>query len=202
MNNIKIMKIISVIIIMAIFFICLLNKDYKKQKNGNNKNIQEIEKYILNVKSYRAKIEVTTSSNKNANYYKFEQEVRENEFCKQITISPKELEGMRMTYENGILKIENTKYNLSIIYNDYKYITDNSLFLTSFIQGYKEAKKQEIEEKDNKIKMSYNSNVNKYNYKQVLYIDRASLNPINLQIFDINNSKKIDIIYTEIELNI
>ena len=109
---------------------------------------------------------------------------------------------MQLTYENGVLRIENTRYNLSKIYEDYPYITTNSLFLTSFIEGYRNSGISQIYEEDNKVKMIYDSKINKYNYKQILYINKSTLAPENLQIFDINNSLKIDIIYNEIELNI
>ena len=50
--------------------------------------------------------------------------------------------------------------------------------------------------------MSYISKINKYNNKQILYINKANLEPENLQVYDINNELKVDIKYNEIELNI
>ena len=91
---------------------------------------------------------------------------------------------------------------MSQIYENYPYISTNSLFLTSFIEGYRNADEKEITQEDEKIQMSYISKVNKYNNKQILYINKASLEPQNLQVYDINNALKVDIIYNEIELNI
>ena len=198
----KILAFIIIVIITLLICNFFIKTNYKTKESGNNKNIQEIEQYILNVTSYKAKIKVTVSSNKNANFYEFEQEVRGQSYSRQLALSPDSLSGMEIIYENGVITLQNTKYNLSQIYENYPYISTNSLFLTSFIEGYRNADEKEITQKDEKIQMSYISKVNKYNNKQILYINKASLEPQNLQVYDINNALKVDIIYNEIELNI
>ena len=198
-------KILSfIIIIIVALLICnfFVKTNYKTEQNGNNKNIQEIEQYILNVTSYKAKINVTVSSNKNANFYEFEQEVRGQSYSKQLALSPDSLAGMEIIYENGVITIQNTQYSLSNIYENYPFISTNSLFLTSFIEGYRNSDSKKIAEVDGKIQMSYISKINKYNNKQILYINKAKLEPENLQVYDINNELKVDIKYNEVELNI
>lgn len=193
-----------IIIIIVILLICnfFIKSNYKTEQNGNNKNIQEIEQYILNVTSYKAKINVTVSSNKNANFYEFKQEVRGQSYSKQLALSPDSLAGMEIIYENGVITIQNTQYSLSNIYENYPFISTNSLFLTSFIEGYRNSESKKIEEVNGKIQMSYISKINKYNNKQILYINKENLEPENLQVFDMNNELKVDIKYSEIELNI
>ena len=198
----KILAFIILVIVTLLICNFFIKTNYKTKESGNNKSIQEIEQYILNVTSYKAKIKVTVSSNKNANFYEFEQEVRGQSYSRQLALSPDSLSGMEIIYENGVLTLQNTKYNLSQIYENYPYISTNSLFLTSFIEGYRNADEKEITQEDEKIQMSYISKVNKYNNKQILYINKASLEPQNLQVYDINNALKVDIIYNEIELNI
>ena len=198
----KILAFIIIVIITLLICNFFIKTNYKTKESGNNKSIQEIEQYILNVSSYKAKIKVTVSSNKNANFYEFEQEVRGQSYSRQLALSPDSLSGMEIIYENGVITLQNTKYNLSQIYENYPYISTNSLFLTSFIEGYRNADEKEITQEDEKIQMSYISKVNKYNNKQILYINKASLEPQNLQVYDINNALKVDIIYNEIELNI
>ena len=198
----KILAFIIIVIITLLICNFFIKTNYKTKESGNNKSIQEIEQYILNVTSYKAKIKVTVSSNKNANFYEFEQEVRGQSYSRQLALSPDSLSGMEIIYENGVITLQNTKYNLSQIYENYPYISTNSLFLTSFIEGYRNADEKEITQEDEKIQMSYISKVNKYNNKQILYINKASLEPQNLQIYDINNGLKEDIIYKEIKIKI
>ncbi len=195
------------IIVVAICSILLILKNfiktnYKKEESGNNKNIEEIEEYILNINSYKAKIKVTVKSNKNVNFYEFEQEVKFPQTATQIATSPESLEGIKIAYKDGILEITNTQFNLSKIYKDYPYVSDNIMFLTSFLEGYKTAEDKEIIEENDKIVMSYKKEKNKYTNKQKLYINKSTLKPENLQIYDINNDCRVDIVYNEIEFNI
>lgn len=195
------------IIVVAICSILLILKNfiktnYKKEESGNNKNIKEIEEYILNINSYKAKIKVTVKSNKNVNFYEFEQEVKFPQTATQIATSPESLEGIKIAYKDGILEITNTQFNLSKIYKDYPYVSDNIMFLTSFLEGYKTAEDKEIIEENDKIVMSYKKEKNKYTNKQKLYINKSTLKPENLQIYDINNDCRVDIVYNEIEFNI
>lgn len=198
----KILYFIIIIIVTLLVCNFFIKSNYKTEQNGNNKNIQEIEQYILNVTSYKAKVNVTVSSNKNANFYEFEQEVKGQSYSKQLALSPESLAGMEIIYDNGIITIQNTKKNLSNIYEDYPFVSTNSLFLTSFIEGYRNSDSKKITEVDEKIQMSYISSINKYNNKQILYINKSNLEPENLLVYDINNELKVDIKYTEIELNI
>lgn len=195
------------IIVVAICSILLILKNfiktnYKKEESGNNKNIEEIEEYILNINSYKAKIKVTVKSNKNVNFYEFEQEVKFPQTVTQIATAPESLEGIKIAYKDGILEITNTQFNLSKIYKDYPYVSDNIMFLTSFLEGYKTAEDKEIIEENDKIVMSYKKEKNKYTNKQKLYINKSTLKPENLQIYDINNDCRVDIVYNEIEFNI
>ena len=198
----KILAFILIIIITLLICNFFVKTNYKTEENGNNKNIQEIEQYILNVTSYKAKINVTISSNKNANFYEFEQEVTSGSYSKQRAISPESLYGMEIIYENGVITIKNTQYNLSNIYENYPLVSSNFLYLTSFIEGYRSSENRTIKQVDGKIQMSYTPKINKYNNKQILYINKSSLKPENLQVYDINNELKVDIKYNEIELNI
>lgn len=203
MKKWKVWIIIILILIVVSLIITKIftNKPYKNIQNGNNKSIQEIEEYILNIKSYRAKLNVQVKSNKNENNYIITQEVREN-FEKQEVLEPNEIAGLQMTYSEGNLEIKNTKLNLSKIYTDYPKISENSLFLTEFTERYREATNKEIKESDGKIIMNIKNEKNMYNTAQKLYIDRAKLKPEKLEIIDANNNAKVYILYNEIEINI
>ncbi len=203
MKKWKVWLIIILILILISIIVTKIftNKPYKNIQNGNNKSIKEIEEYILNIKTYRAKLSVQVKSNKNENNYIIMQEVKEN-YEKQEALEPKEIEGMQMTYQEGNLEIKNTKLNLSKIYTDYPKISENSLFLTEFITRYSESTNKEIKEADGKIIMQIKNEKNIYNTAQKLYINRANLKPEKLEIIDVNNNTKVYILYNEIEINI
>ena len=198
----KIFVFIVIIIVIILIFNFFIKTNYKIQQTGNNKSIKEIEQYILNIASYKANVKISIISNKNTNFYEFEQVVSGQSYSRQLVLSPSSLAGMEIIYEDGTITLKNTKYNLSRIYNNNPYVSTNSLFLTSFIEGYRNAETKEIVEIDGKIQMSFLSKINRYNYRQILYIDKSNLEPKKLQVYDINNELKVNRIYNEIELNI
>lgn len=196
----NIMIIWAVALLIIILIIIFPKNDNKNIINGNNKNIQEIEEYLLNINSYKAKIEVKVKSNKNENTYILKQQVKDN-MCTQEVIEPKSMEGTKITYKEGTLEIKNTDLNISKIYENYPYISKNSLFLNDFINEYKNNGKKEIEEKDGTIIMKIETE-ERYNKKQNLYIDKQNLKPKTLEIIDMNENTRVNITYNEIELNI
>lgn len=193
--------ILGLIIISVIVTKIFTNKPYKKIQNGNNKSIQEIEEYILNIKSYKAKLNIQVKSNKNENNYIITQEVKENYEMQEVQ-EPSEISGLQMTYSDGNLEIKNTKLNLNKIYTEYPKISENSLFLTEFISIYEKTESKEIRESDGKIIMTVKNQKNTYNTTQRLYINKSNLKPEKLEITDTNNNAKVYILYNEIEINI
>ena len=191
--------IVMTFIITVIFF---LKSNYKNNKIGNNKSIEEIESYILNIKSYKATLNVNVKNNRNENNYKFIQEVT-NEYEKQTTLEPDEIKGLEMIFKNGTLEIKNTELNLSKIYQNYPNVSENNLFLTQFLQRYQneEEENKSIEITDeNKIIMKIKTDKNKYDVTQMLYVNMKDLKPERLEILDNNNNTKVYILYSEIEI--
>lgn len=215
MGKIKINKkiiipiILFIVLVLTIIVIFLLKNDNKISNSVNNignKSLEEIEKYILNISSYNAELEVTVESNKNTNKYLLEQQYSANSF-KQVVREPSNIEGLEIIYENNNLKINNTKLNLSNIYENYNYIAGNFLSLDSFIEDYK--KEKESQSKNYAIKSENNyvimevklSNGNKYASYKKLYIDRNTGNIAKLVIQDINKKNLVYILYSKIEIN-
>lgn len=208
-RKILICLIVVIIILLIIFLINFIKKDYKNKNIGNNitsKTIDEVEKYICNISSYDATIDVTIHSNKNINKYMLKQTHRENEGQHEDTqevIEPENLKGIKFIYKNGTLEIQNTKLELRKIYSDYPYIENNNLWLSSFLKEYKQAEKdctQVIEENEEiKLTLIIKEN-NRIQYKE-LFLDKKTAKPTKLLIEDNNKNPIIYILYSEIEVN-
>ena len=197
----KLALVILIILIITIGLIILKNV-IKKTKIGNNMNSQEIVDYILNIKSYKSNINVQVNSNKNKNKYVLEQEYNTENGSVQIVIEPSNIAGTKIVLKDENLKVENTKLNLSQIFENYKGLEDNSLDLICFIQDYKASDKSDYDENEKEIIMkTKNSNKNKYNQNKVLYIDKKNKLPTKLIIEDNNQNMTINIQYTSIEIN-
>ena len=200
-QNKRILTIIATLLI--ILLIIFLINYYKNRNTGNNiinKTLEEVEDYILNISSYKAKLEVTINSNKNTNKYLLTQIHNKDEDIQEI-ILPENIKGIKLVYKGNTLTIQNTMLDLQKIYNDYPYIENNNLWLNSFIEEYKIAKNKKISNKDDNIVLQIEINADsKIKYKE-LYIDTKTGKPTKLLIQDNNKKSIIYILYNEIELN-
>ena len=198
--------IILAITIISVYFINKNNKIFNKNFNiGNNitsKSIQEIEQYILNISSYEAKAEVMIESNKNINKYVLKQEYNNSGKIEQIVLEPSNIEGLTISYNEGNLTINNTKLNLQTVYNNYKYVVDNNLWLNSFIKDYRESNNKSISENSDYIVMTVDiSDSNNYGKIKILYINKTRGNPEKMLIQDKNQKNMVYILYSEIRIN-
>ena len=198
--------IILAITIISVYFINKNNKIFNKNFNiGNNitsKSIQEIEQYILNISSYEAKAEVMIESNKNINKYVLKQEYNNSGKIEQIVLEPSNIEGLTISYNEGNLTINNTKLNLQTVYNNYKYVVDNNLWLNSFIKDYRESNNKSISENSDYIVMTVDlSDSNNDGKIKILYINKTTGNPEKMLIQDKNQKNMVYILYSEIRIN-
>ena len=205
-NLIIFICIILAITIITVYFINknnkIFNKNYIIGNNITSKSIQEIEQYILNISSYEAKAEVTIESNKNINKYVLQQKYNNSGKIEQIVLEPSTIEGLTILYNERNLTINNTKLNLQTVYNNYKYVVDNNLWLNSFIKDYKESNNKSISENSENIVMTVDiSNSNNYGKVKILYINKATGNPEKMLIQDKNQKNMVYILYNEIRIN-
>ncbi len=184
------------ITIGIIFFIIFRTNMSKNSKTGNNTNSQEIIDYILNINSYETEIQVEVNSNKNTNKYRIKENYKSSNESSQEILEPSNIAGVKITKKDNQLKIENTSLKLSNIYENYKYVSDNSLDLSSFIKDYKEDKKANWKEENNHIIMQTENNEK----AKKLIIDKETKKPKELQIEDRNKKTMVYISYNEINI--
>lgn len=210
MKNKKIIFIsILILAVVSILIFILLKTNYKNKNFGNNmsnKNLEEIEKYILDISLYTAKMDVTVESNKNTNKYVMEQRYEKGKKSKQKILEPANIEGLEIIYEDNKLTINNAKDNLKTMYENYPNLMENCLWLNAFIEDYKTEKnegKVSIVEKNGKVIMATktrNEN-NRYIYSKELHIDKEAGKIEKLVVQDINKKNLIYILYNEITVN-
>lgn len=202
MKNKKIMIVlVLVVLIFLILFLLFRNSMSKNLKIGNNSTSQEIVNSILNINSYETKIEVEVKSNKNSNKYIIKQKYNGIEENSQEIIEPNNISGVKIVKKGKNLRLENSNLNLTSIFEDYQYISDNSLDLCSFIEDYKNNEKAQWKEKDNNIIMETSKTENKSDKHKILYIDNKSGKPLKMEIKDNNKNIAVYILYKEVIVN-
>lgn len=202
MKNEKII-ILTIIIAILIFIIIFALYYYKKGKIGNtiiNKSEEQIIESILNIKSYDANLEVTIQTNKNTTQYALKQELKE-EKCIQEVVKPENIAGVITEYDGNSLKIRNNKLNLETTFQDYKYITENNLWLNSFIKEFKETNNKKTSATEKEIILEIDNRKNTYSSYKKLYIDKKTGKPTKMQIEDVNQKVLVYILYTEIKIS-
>lgn len=202
MKKFKYLLIIIFIILFIILGIIFSKNMIKNSKNGNNMSSQEIVDNILNLNYYKAKFTVNINSNKNKNKYILLQEYNLGKGSVQEVLEPSNIAGVKITKKDGNLLIENSKLDLSTIFENYNDLEENYLDLSSFINDYKNYDNSNFEEKDNQIIMrTKNSGNNKYTQNKILYINKENKKPSKLVIEDNNKNVTVNIEYNEIDLN-
>ena len=199
MKNI-LLYILAIIIILIILggFIIFNKKTAKVFKIGNNMSSQEIVEYILNISSYEATVSVEVTSNKNSNKYVINQKFASKDFNCQEVLEPSNISGVKIIHDGGYLRLENTQLDLSTLFENYNYISNNCLDLNSFIEDYKSCNTSEFLEEENQIVMKTQSSERIY---KTLYIDKKTHKPTKLEIKDNNQKSVIYILYNEVKVN-
>ena len=208
MKNKTILKITIAIVVIAIiaiiiyFFSRNANKNLKTGNNLSNKTNQEIEEYILNISSYEAEIEVEVETNKNKTKYKIKQSYAAPNIEKQTILEPSNISGLETVYDGNTLKINNTKLNLSTVYQNYQYMTENFLWLNSFAEDYKNSSNKKLYEENNMIIMEETlQNNNQYASSKKLFIDKTTGKITKMIVQDKNQKNLVYILYNEIKIN-
>ena len=197
-KNIFVLLTIIIVLGVIIFFVFFHTNTAKNLKMGNNSTSQEIVDYILNISSYEATVEVEVNSNKNKNLYILKQQYIGPDMSFQEVLEPSNIAGVKIIKNGNQLKIENTNLNLSTIFENYEYVSDNLLDLNCFIENYKSDERASWKEENNQIIMITTSQ-NKEEKR--LWIDRATGKPTKLEVTGTNKNSKIYILYNEVNLN-
>ena len=200
-KKIIIIVIIAVILIGVLSYVIFFrNNTAKNLKIGNNTTSQEIVDFILNMTSYEAKIEVDVQSNKNESKYILKQNYNGEEDNCQEVLDPSNIAGVKLIRNGNVLKLENTELNLTSIFENYQYVADSCLDLSSFVKDYKQDQKASWEEKNEKIIMQAESQGTSKRQKK-LYIDKKTGKPEKMELQETNKKTVIYILYNEITVN-
>ena len=198
------MKRKYLIFLILIFFIIFFIFYYKNFLNGNNtfkKSNEEIIENILNENlSYKSEAQVTIYSNKNENTYIINQE-ETKKYSKLEVVSKGDISGLILEYKENKMILKNTELNLEKIFDNYKELSGNYLFLKTFVKEYLESENcQILEDEENIIIKISLLEFNKYIKYKELYIDKKTGLPNKLIIKNSDKQIKVCIIYNNIEI--
>lgn len=197
-----IIAIVLIIFVIPLFFIKNNYKFFNSGNNMSNKSADEIKNYILNMNSFSAEATVTITNNKTTNTYILGQKFKGNQYVQEL-LEPQNIAGLTIKYDGNQVIIENTKIGVSKLYENYKYITNNSLCISTFVSDYKEETNENklYEENGTIILETKIKNENIYNVNKKLYIDQKTAKPVKMEIQDITQNLRVYILYSKVEIN-
>ena len=185
-------KLIFFVIILLLILIFLY---YNTSIFGNNIIVKDENKVanacLDSFYNYEAEIEVTIKSNKTTNVYEMKQKVLGNYSSFEV-ISTGKINGLKVEFEDKVLKFTNTELKLNKIYDNYDGIMKNYLFLNHFVDEYKSTNSTTYKENNQFIFETDNG-------KKKLYVSVETLKPEKLEIKDNAKNTVICIVYKRIE---
>jgi hypothetical protein len=201
----KKIAIVTVSIILLItFFTIFTDSEYKLKLfgNTNNKSIDKIKSDIINMRGFEAEAKLVIRSNKTENTYVVKQVGENNQYMQEM-LEPQNVAGLTIRYDGKDMKVENTSLGLNKIFEDYSYITSNSLSLSTFAEDYRESSDSTVEENKNEfiLKTKVKNDTRYVAYKS-LYIDKNTGKPVKLEVQDNTQNTLVYILYTTIEIAI
>ena len=203
----KVLKLKKIVIFVIIFCMIFIFFNYKNFLFGNNiiKNRSDkgTEAILKNSNNYTADISVTVNSNKTQNNYEIYQEVKDNYSMQEVT-NGDDIKGVKIELNGKDLKISNSNLKLEKVYENYKNMLNNAMFLNSFANDYmNEENDVKVYEENEKIiiEVKLNSNQNTYIKYKKLYVNKENLKPEKMEIKDNAQNETICIIYNNVEFN-
>lgn len=197
MKNKKIVFIFATICILIFLFIYYIFGILGNNKNRSQEEI--VENLLKESLNYEADITVEVFSNKNENTYEIYQEVEDGK-SKCIVKSPKEIENLTIENEEEKLKISNSKLKMEKVYEGYKEVFNNNLFLNTFLKDCKE-NDFNFYERDGELIIEVKlNNSNTYSKYKELHFNLKLKVPTELLIKDNNKNTNIRIIYNDIKI--
>lgn len=189
-----IFAVICIIVFFIFYYIfCLFGNN--KDRNQN----EFVEDILKKLECYEANIDVIIRSNKNENRYNMQQIV-DKDYSKLILNTPDNVKGLILEINNKTLRVSNRKIEMEKIFENYKFINDNLLFLSTFIEDYKDNKSTIYEENGEifiEILLKHN---NTYIKSKTLYLDKQTNMPNRLIIKDEAQNINTSIIYNDIKI--
>lgn len=197
----RILPVLIMLIIIIVIIFIFFEKNYNLKNFGNTiSKTKNLETYILQINSYEAVADITIASNKTINQYKVRQKYNNGKYQQEV-LEPENISGTIIKYNGENLALENTKLNLSKIYENYQYIASNQLGLQYFIQDYKQSEDASFrEEETDAILETTVKNGNKYLSKKVLRVDKTTGMPKSLEIRDNTQNVLVYILYSEVKV--
>jgi len=159
---------------------------------------------INNIKTYQCRVEVEVFGNKGSQLYELKQAYKEGSF-RIDTMSPKHLEGKIVIIKDNRAKIYHPNIEQNIIIDNFTQKREECIFLGDFLtwnfQEVLEVIKITEQDKDYFVLKEEIDQGNFYHNTQCLWIEKKTLLPRYIKIYDKEGNIRVDISIFDLEIN-
>lgn len=162
-------------------------------------------KKLMEMKSYSANAIIKVHGNKSLSTYKVKQLVEEPNNIKIETIEPKELNGKKVVYKNKKWKVYHPLINDIVEFDALRDIDEvmyMGLIQKKFLMS-EDLKEKEVN-KNKKKCIEFRGtlpNANEHRNYAKLYLDKDTLNPLALEIYNEKDEITLEVEYTDFKYN-
>ena len=186
-------------IIMGVIILLTACNDLTKEEA-----IEKMQNKVDDIKTYQCRVEVEVFGNKGSQLYEMRQLYKEGAFRLE-TMSPKHLTGKIVIIKNGKAKIYHPTIKQSIIIDDFRQNYEETMFLGDFmdwnIQEFVEFEKITEKNQDYLILKKDIKQDCFYHDHLSLWIDKKTLLPRYMKIYDQKNRIRVEISIFDLEIN-
>jgi len=194
--------VLAILLVVGVLF--FWQNSHKNLKSGNTMHIQteeELERYILNIRAYKAEMTVSIQSNKTNHRYKMRQEYEKNGIQKMIIEEPEIRKGMEIIKQGETITVKNTHLGFRNLYAEQEGMTGNYMWLPTFLETYQNDRARSKKKTETET-IFFASIQTKHPYYQYLelHVDNRTKKPTQFMVQDKDKNNRIYILYNEMEI--
>lgn len=187
-----------------VIFICGCSK---KNNESEQSSYQKINNMLVNLKSYKCNAAVKYISNKNTNTYETIQHCKSDGRYKVEITAPENSAGNITLSDGKMICQYNSKINGRVSIGYKESMERSEIFLTSFIRNYSKSLETSVsvanmDKSRCTVLEAQIPGEHPYLSSEKLFIDNKTQNPVELIIYDKDNSERIVVTFKDFKYNI
>lgn len=189
------MKRLLLLIIVISFLLLSCNFD------SEGRILDKLEKHLDKYTGYKTQLQMKITMNEKENIYKMRERYTLGNKYKLEILEPSESKGMTIEYDGDRIYIHHASIKQSISIGSVKNF-DQGILIGKFFRDPYNIQSIEDEEIDGEKYYVFHNKVkdkNKYNNKQVIWLNKKDFKPYMLNILDANGDSRVTIRYEDFE---
>lgn len=195
----KYFRVLLVFLIVSILLSSCSNETAKKP--------EEVQRFLMKLKSYQCDVVLAVTNNKSTNVYKAKHMYKFPDKYRIEIIEPIELKGETTIYDGDKAYIYHPQINTYLETQNFNNSLGYNAFIGAFIESFKNNGGARFKLDNIQDRMCYVleipiKNENPYRVMEKIWIDAKNIVPVKVEIYDKNSGVTAQVLYENFEANI